>query len=85
MSRIRPYLTAAFWIDTAERAVKTAAQTVVGVIVADGTSLISDVTWTDTAELAALALILSALTSVGSAQIGEHGTAAATPHRWTRT
>lgn len=69
MSRTRPYLTAAFWIDCAERAVKTVAQTAVALIGAEAVSILS-INWTETAAVSAAAGVVSVLTSIGSAQIG---------------
>lgn len=60
-----------FWTAAAERAVKTFAQTVVALI---GTAAIGvlDVDWVQTVSAAALAALLSVLTSVGSVNLGEN-------------
>ncbi len=76
MSRTRPYLNPTFWIDAAERAVKTFAQTAVAIIGAEAISILS-VDWIETGLVSLTAAVVSLLTSVGSAQIGERGTASA--------
>ncbi len=70
----RPLFTATFWLDTLERAVKTAAQTLlalVGVNVTDVASL----NWQEMAITTAVSTGLSVLTSIVSSGIGEPGTA----------
>jgi hypothetical protein len=70
----RPLLTLTFWLDALERAIKTAAQTVLGLIgvnVTDVTSL----DWKEIAVAAAFTTGLSILTSIVSSGIGEPGTA----------
>jgi hypothetical protein len=70
----RPLFTASFWLDTAERAIKTAAQTVLGLV---GTNVV-DVTsldWQEVGIAAAFTTGLSVLTSIVSSGIGEPGTA----------
>lgn len=57
-----------FWLDTAERAVKTFAQAVLGVFVA-GVTIIS-VDWVDTLAIGATAALVSVLTSVASTGTG---------------
>lgn len=72
--RRRPLLTATFWLDALERAVKTAAQTVIGLV---GTNVIA-VTTLDWQEVGIATLFtsgLSILTSIVSSGIGEAGTA----------
>lgn len=66
--------TKAFWLGAAERAVKTFAQTLVAVIFlgvgADAvgvTAGLTDVAWVDAVSVAALATILSVVTSIGNA------------------
>lgn len=54
-----------FWQDTAERAVKTFAQALLGVFVAGVTILSVD--WVDALAIAATATLVSVLTSVASA------------------
>ena len=70
----RPLFTATFWLDALERAVKTAAQTMlalVGVNVTDVASL----NWQEMAITTAVSTGLSVLTSIVSSGIGEPGTA----------
>jgi hypothetical protein len=70
----RPLLTGSFWLDTLERAIKTAAQTMlalVGVNVTDVASL----NWQEMAITTAVSTGLSVLTSIVSSGIGEPGTA----------
>lgn len=70
----RPLLTGTFWLDTLERAIKTAAQTLLGLI---GTNVV-DVTsleWQDIGVAVAFTTGLSVLTSIVSSGIGEPGTA----------
>ena len=70
----RPLFTGSFWLDALERAVKTAAQTVlgaVGVNAADVTSL----DWKEIGILTGVTAGLSVLTSIVSTSVGEPGTA----------
>ena len=70
----RPLFTLTFWLDAAERAIKTAAQTVLGLIgsnVVDVTSL----DWQEIGIATAFTTGLSVLTSIVSSGIGEPGTA----------
>lgn len=66
--------TKTFWKDALERAIKTTAQTAAGLIGADGLGVV-DVDWWGVASVAGLAMVLSILTSVGSAPIGVQGSA----------
>lgn len=61
-----------FWVATAERAVKTAAQAAAAMLVAAGTGLL-DTDWVAAASVAGMAAVLSVLTSVGSAGVGVPG------------
>ena len=70
MTRI--YLTALFWADATERAVKTAAQTAVALIGAEAVNVVSMIDWTEIAGVSATAAVVSVLTSIGSAQIGDN-------------
>lgn len=63
-----------FWLDAFERAVKTTAQTAAGLMTADGLGIV-DVDWCGVGSVAALAFVLSILTSVGSAPLGTSGSA----------
>lgn len=56
---------AKFWQDAAERALKTAAQSVLAVFVAGVTIMTVD--WVDTLAIGATAALVSVLTSVASA------------------
>lgn len=70
----RPLFTATFWLDALERAIKTAAQTVlgsIGVNVANVTNL----KWGEIGVLVAFTTGFSILTSIVSSGIGEPGTA----------
>lgn len=63
--KIPSYLTyGLFWLKTAERAVKTFAQAAIAVGSGDGLGLL-DIDWTGTASVAALAAVISVLTSIG--------------------
>lgn len=62
-----------FWADAAERAIKTAAQSGIGVFVADVTVLSVD--WEVAGAVVGTATLVSLLTSVASANLGQPGTA----------
>ncbi|GFK19259.1 holin [Corynebacterium glutamicum] len=62
-----------FWEDTAERAIKTFAQALLGVFVAGVT--IMSVSWVDALAVGATAALVSVLTSVASAGSGDHESA----------
>lgn len=62
--------TISFWKDSIERAVKTAAQTVVGLLVAGATIL--DIDWGQAAAVTATAMLASVLTSLISTGVGDH-------------
>ena len=64
-----------FWRDTAERAVKTAAQSAVGLFVADQTVMSLD--WSQAGAVVGTAAVVSVLTSIVSSGIGDKGTASA--------
>lgn len=68
-------LSKSFWIDAAERAVKTAAQTAVAML---GTGLVGiiDVDWQNVASVSAVAAVVSLLSSIASNPVGDRGTAA---------
>lgn len=61
--------TKAFWFQSAERAIKTAAQTAAGLISANGLGVL-DVDWSQMGSVTALALLYSLLTSVGGVNLG---------------
>ncbi|MER5947013.1 holin [Streptomyces sp. NPDC001904] len=64
--------TAAFWKATAERAVRTFAQSLAAVLVAGATNLL-DVDWAAALGTAGLATLLAVLTALGTAGVGPHG------------
>lgn len=59
-----------FWRDAVERAVKTAAQTVVGLLVAGVTVL--NIDWGQAAAVTGTAALASILTSLISTGVGDH-------------
>jgi hypothetical protein len=61
--------TSRFWKLTAERAVKTFAQTLASVLVVGGATLLS-ANWTMALSTAGMAAVVSVLTSAGSLKIG---------------
>jgi hypothetical protein len=63
--------TLAFWKATAERAVKTFAQSLAAVLA--GVYGFSDVNWGNTLQAVGIATLLSVVTSVASSQIGGPG------------
>lgn len=68
-----------FWRDAAERAIKTFAQVLAGFLVA-GTTGILDVDWVQGGSVAAVAALVSVLTSIASVNIGHEGTASLVIH-----
>lgn len=58
--------TLAFWKGTAERGLKTFAQSLAGLLVANTTGLL-DVNWVSVVSVAGLVTLASVLTSIGSA------------------
>lgn len=66
--------TKAFWIDSAERAARTAAQSVIA-LWGVGITGILDVDPVQTASVAGLAAALSLLMSVAASGVGDKGTA----------
>jgi len=64
--------TAQFWKAAAERAVKTLAQTLIAILAVGQTTVLT-VDWTQAAAVAATATLLSLLTSVASAGVGNPG------------
>lgn len=67
-------LTASFWKDALERAVKTFAQTAAALLTGDGLG-ITDVSWGGVASVAGMAAAVSILTSIASAPVGTPGNA----------
>lgn len=68
------WATGAFWSDTIERAVRTAAQAALGVIGAGAVGLL-DVEWGTTASVAGLAAVVSLLTSFVAGGTGDPASA----------
>ncbi|MGW8846628.1 holin [Streptomyces xiamenensis] len=64
--------TPAFWRATIERAVRTAAQTLVAVLGLDTTGVL-DVAWSEGLALAGSAALLAVLTAIASAGVGPAG------------
>jgi hypothetical protein len=73
MKEVNKLYTVTFWKDAVERALKTAAQVVIGFFVADIS--IFDVEWSNAFSVAAAAAVLSLLTSFVSAPVNVKGTA----------
>ena len=72
-------MTATYVLDVTERAVKTAAQSAVGVLSAGALGVL-DVDWAAVGSVAFLAGIVSVLTSIGSTGFGRgNGTASIVP------
>lgn len=61
-----------FWQATLERAIKTFAQVLAALLSADGIGVL-DADWGQAASVAGMATILSVLTSIASAGIGNSG------------
>lgn len=70
----RPLFTATFWLDALERAVKTAAQTLIALVTTNATA-VTELDWQEVGIATAVATGLSVLTSIVSSGIGEEGTA----------
>ena len=64
--------TAAFWVATAERAARTAAQVAVGCVTANGTNL-TDMDWQGALSIVGAATLLSVLMSVAASGAGAPG------------
>ncbi|MEU9888024.1 holin [Sphaerisporangium sp. NPDC051011] len=71
---MQKWITGAFWSDAVERAVRTAAQTAVGLIGVDAIGL-ADVAWPLVGSAAGLASLLSLLNCIAAGGIGDPGTA----------
>lgn len=67
-----------FWLDAGERAVKTFAQAAVALLTASATGLLG-VDWLQLFSVAGFAALVSLLTSIGSDQVGDSGTASLVP------
>ena len=70
----RPLFTATFWLDTLERAVKTAAQSLLSLVGVNAVDVVS-LNWQEMLITTGVATGLSVLTSIVSSGIGEPGTA----------
>jgi hypothetical protein len=77
----RPLFTVTFWADTAERAVKTAAQAVTLAFGASdsGVGNMWEFDWGTAAGFGLGGAVISVLTSIASAPFGEGGTASVLP------
>ena len=64
----------AFWKDSAERAIKTFAQTAVSFLVI-GTTGVLEVDWEQIVSVSGVAALASILTSIASDRVGTKGTA----------
>lgn len=71
-------MTRQFVADLGERALKTFAQALVAVLTVQGVSGVLDVDWPRALSVAALAAVVSALTSLASVSVGHSGTASLT-------
>ena len=58
-----------FWVAVAERSIKTVAQTAAALLVGNGTGLL-DTDWRGVLSVALMAGVVSVLTSIGSATVG---------------
>jgi hypothetical protein len=70
-------LTKAFWLATAERAVKTFAQAVLALFIGGATVITID--WQQVIALGGTAAVISILTSVISSQVGPEGSPSVVP------
>lgn len=66
-----------FWLDALERAIKTAAQFVIGALALSTDTFVNafDLDWTNALGVAVTGAVLSVLTSLISAPFGQRGTA----------
>lgn len=71
--------TKAYAAATLERAVKTFAQSLAALLVADGTGLL-DTAWTTDLSIAGMAAVVSVLTSVASSGVSGDGPSLTTEH-----
>ncbi len=70
--------TVTFWTQAAERAVKTAAQALLGLWVGDTAFNAWSADWSTAGGVAAGALVLSVLSSLASSWVGDHDSASLT-------
>ncbi|TLF74047.1 holin [Nocardia cyriacigeorgica] len=68
-----------FWIQTAERATKTFAQSMLALITIGAT--LTDIDWSTAASISGTAALVSVLTSITSAQFGDHTDPSLARHR----
>jgi glyoxylate carboligase len=61
-----------FWIAVAERSIKTVAQTSAALLVGNGVGLLN-ADWISVLSVAGMAGVVSVLTSIGSATVGNDG------------
>lgn len=66
-------LSGSFWAQTVERAVKTFAQAAIALLTGEGLGLLT-VNWQNVMSVAALAALVSLLTSVSSGPFNQYGT-----------
>lgn len=59
-----------FWMETAERGIKTFAQAAGALLVGEGLGVLT-VDWPQVASVAGLAAVVSVLTSIGSSAVGD--------------
>jgi hypothetical protein len=71
---MKRWMTGAFWADSIERGVRTAAQAALGMVGAEAIGLL-DVAWPVVGSAAGLAAVLSLLTSVAAGGGGDPETA----------
>lgn len=76
------YTSRAFWVATAERAIRTGAQAAVAAI---GTTAVGilDVDWQGILAITALAMVIAVLTCMGAAQVGSNGPSLTTSEQLT--
>jgi len=74
MGELKSIWSGKFWRDAGERAVKTGLQAALAML-GTGVTGILEVDWLQACSVAAMAAILSLITSVASDPIGERGTA----------
>jgi glyoxylate carboligase len=59
-----------FWVQTAERSLKTVAQAAAALLVGNGVGLL-DADWVSVLSVAGMAGVVSVLTSIGSGYVGD--------------
>lgn len=71
-----------FWKDTAERAIRTGAQTLIGLLVAGATILTID--WAEAGAVIGTAMLASVLMSLMGSGIGDHESPSLLDGKWRR-